>query len=60
MVSEKCIYKYELELADPELVTVPKQTGKLDTNPDENVTYIKINRRGDFICLGTDKGSLYP
>lgn len=56
--TEKAVRQYEIRMKDPNRVKFNQieLVRKLDTHPDENVTSIEINKQGDVICIGTNKG----
>ena len=59
--TEKFIGQYELPMRDPDRLRMsksPKLIRKLDINPNENATTIEISKRGDLLCIGTNKGSI--
>lgn len=57
--TEKSIIQYEMSTARTESIESArlKLIGKLETYADENATCIEIDKSGDLICIGTNKGT---
>lgn len=58
--TEKSIRQYRIAmwLREPDTVHYEQfeLVRKLDTHPDENVTCVEVNKTGEIVCIGTNKG----